>query len=272
LVIGEGMQSKAESMKPCPSADPAPRPPGFAMPAGACDTHAHVFGPAGKLSLESIARLHAARCLAGSLVHLHTVLDVDRGVLTQPSVYGTDNRAMLDYVGKHLQRMRAVVSVDGNVTDTELRAVHDQGAPGIRVNLADKGGNPFTRFSELTTLWEKLRPMGWHIEFLIHVHQMDEYIADIDKLRVETSIGHFGYMPAALGVSHPKFRAFLDRRFAQCRCPMMATCSINSRFGYRTPAFAGKSSPITRQPCTDISARQASFACYSRQATHSHER
>jgi 2-pyrone-4,6-dicarboxylate lactonase len=104
-----------------------------------------------------------------------------------------------------------VVSVDGGVTDAELRAMHDQGARGICVNLADKGGNPFARFSELITLSERLRPMGWHIEFLIHVHQMDEHIADINKLRVETSIGHFGYMPAALGVSHPKFQTFLER-------------------------------------------------------------
>ena len=52
--------------------------------------------------------------------------------------------------------------------------------------------------------------MGWHIEFLMHVHQMDEHIDDIRRLPVETSIGHFGYMPAKLGADHPKFQAFLD--------------------------------------------------------------
>jgi hypothetical protein len=31
---------------PVPSFDPAPTSPRLALPAGACDTHVHVFGPA----------------------------------------------------------------------------------------------------------------------------------------------------------------------------------------------------------------------------------
>ncbi len=52
--------------------------------------------------------------------------------------------------------------------------------------------------------------MGWHIEFLLHVHQMDGMLDDIRKLPVDISVGHFGYMPASLGVSHPEFQKFLD--------------------------------------------------------------
>ena len=52
--------------------------------------------------------------MAGSDKHvwLHKALGVTRGVLTQPSVYGTDNRCMLEYVAANPQRMRAVVAVD----------------------------------------------------------------------------------------------------------------------------------------------------------------
>jgi predicted TIM-barrel fold metal-dependent hydrolase len=111
-------------------------------------------------------------------------------------------------VSADLSRRRAVVSVGADVTDRELAAMHDKGARGIRVNIADPGGNPFKSFGDLERVARRLKAIGWHIELLLHVHE-----ADLDELRrlpVDLSIGHFGYMPARLGVDHPKYRAFLD--------------------------------------------------------------
>ena len=204
-------------MKPCPPADPDPRAPNFTMPAGACDTHGHIFGPAAQFPWNPARGYTPPDALPDAYERLHQALGVSRGVLTQPSVYGTDNRAMMAYVEANPHRMRAIVSVDASVSDQALAQLHAQGARGIRVNLADQGGNAFASFAELAHMAERIKPMGWHIEFLMHVHQMDAHIADIQRLPVETSIGHFGYMPAALGVTHPKFQAFLamvaDGRF-----------------------------------------------------------
>jgi len=200
----------ADQMKPCPPPDPNPRKPKFSLPPNACDAHAHIFGPAARYPWGVTRGYTPPDALPAAYEHLHKVLGVTRGVITQASVYGTDNRAMLDYVAPRLDRMRAIVSVDADVSDRQLRTMNEQGARGIRVNLADKGGNPFANFSDLVRLADRLEPMGWHIEFLMHVHQMDEHIDDIRRLPVETSIGHFGYMPAELGADHPKFQAFLD--------------------------------------------------------------
>ena len=200
----------AAPMKACPPADPAPRKPKFVMPANACDTHAHIFGPASHYPWNPARGYTPPDALPEAYEHLHKLLGVTRGVITQPSVYGTDNRCTLEYVAANLQRMRAVVSVEPDVTDRELERMHGLGARGIRVNLADPGGNPFASFADLVKLADRLKPLGWHIEFLIHVDRMDEHIADIKRLPVDVSIGHLGYMPAALGVEHPKFQAFLD--------------------------------------------------------------
>ena len=197
-------------MKPCPPADHAPHPPKFGMPTDACDTHAHIFGPADRYPWNPARGYTPPDALPAAFEHLHRTLGITRGVITQPSVYGTDNRATLDYVGANLDHMRAIVSVEADVTDRDLHRMHDQGARGIRVNLADPGGNPFSRFADLVAFAERLKSMAWHIELLIHVHEMDQYAADIRRLPVDVSIGHFGYMPARLGVDHPKYRAFLD--------------------------------------------------------------
>ena len=205
-------------MKPCPPADANPRRPmRLTLPAGACDTHGHIFGPASRYQWNPARGYTPPDALPEAYEAMHAALGVSRGVLTQPSVYGTDNRCMLDYVGRHLDRMRAVVAVGPDVGEEALAAMHAAGARGIRINLADPGGNPFSSFAEIEAMGRLLEPMGWHIELLLHVHQMDDMIDGIRRLPVDISVGHLGYMPASLGVDHPKYCAFLDF-FEEGRC------------------------------------------------------
>ena len=196
--------------KPCPPADPAPRQPKVVLPPDSCDSHAHIFGPASTYAWSPARGYTPPDALPEAYDRLHAVLGVTRKVITQPSVYGTDNSATLDYVSSRLDRARAVVSVAADVTDRELEAMPAMGARGFRVNIADPGGNPFASFADLHRVAERLKPLGWHVELLLHVHEMDAHVADIRRLPVDISIGHFGYMPAPLGVDHPKYRAFLD--------------------------------------------------------------
>lgn len=198
-------------MKTCfpPDADPRPLTR-LKLPEGACDTHAHIFGPASNYPWNPARGYTPPDALQDAYERLHRVLGVSRGVLTQPSVYGTDNRCMLDYVSGRLDRMRAVVAVGPQTSERELERMHEQGARGIRVNIADPGGNPFTSFAELGGFAQRLKPLGWHVELLLHVHEIDDVVDDIRRLPVEYSVGHLGYMPARMGVDHPKFAAFLS--------------------------------------------------------------
>ena len=73
-----------------------------------------------------------------------------------------------------------------------------------------------------------------HIEFLLHVHQIDDVADVIRRLPVDISIGHFGYMPAAMGVSHPKYQAFLDL-FSEGRCWVKFTAPYRITGQTQTP-------------------------------------
>ncbi len=205
-------------MKPCPPPDPQPkRPLRVSLPVGACDTHGHIFGPASRFPWNPARGYTPPDALPAAYEALHAALGITRGVLTQPSVYGTDNRCMLEYVSRNLDRIRAVVAVGPDIDDKALAAMHAQGARGIRVNLADPGGNPFASFAEIDRIGRRLAPMGWHIELLLHVHQMDDFAADLRRLPVDISVGHLGYMPAAMGAEHPAFASFLEM-VADGRC------------------------------------------------------
>ncbi len=229
------------AMKPCPPPDPAPRKPSrLTLPNGAIDTHAHIFGPATRYPWNPARGYTPPDALPEDYEALHRALRVSRGVLTQPSVYGTDNRCMLDYVSKHPTRMRAVVAVGPDADDKVIAEMHAQGARAIRVNIADPGGNPFSSFAELRRFGERLKPIGWHIELLLHVHQMDEVVGEIRRLPVDISVGHLGYMPAKLGVEHPKYQAFLDlvadgRCWVKLTAPYRITASRTTPYGDVTP-------------------------------------
>src|SRR5581483_5283050 len=101
----------------CAAPDPHPHAPRFAMPANACDTHAHLFGPPERYPYQANRGYTPPDATDAAYGALHRALGVTRGVLTQPSVYGTDNRRMLDAVARNPERLRAVAAIDAAITD-----------------------------------------------------------------------------------------------------------------------------------------------------------
>lgn len=194
----------------CPGPDPTPRPPAFAIPAGACDTHAHVFDAA-RFPYQATRAYTPPDNGVERLLATHDALGIARGVVVQASVHGTDNRAVLEAAAAHPQRLRAVVAVTEDVTDAELASMHAQGARGIRVNMVDRGGMPVRSLGALHGLADRLRPLGWHVELLVHVEAQLEQLRDLAAaMRLPVCIGHVGYTKVARGgVAHPGFSAFL---------------------------------------------------------------
>ena len=117
----------------CQGPDPDPTPAKFEMPDGAVDCHAHIFGPESKYAFSPARGYTPPDASLESFLALHRTLgNIERAVLTQPSVYGIDNSCMLDAVEKSGGKFLAVVAVDANVSDKELEYLHARGARGDR--------------------------------------------------------------------------------------------------------------------------------------------
>src|SRR5919197_1357866 len=69
---------------------------GKVAPPGACDTHVHVIGPKDRYPLGSVRTYTPQDAPLSALRRMLSRLGMDRVVLVQPSVYGTDNRCLLD--------------------------------------------------------------------------------------------------------------------------------------------------------------------------------
>src|SRR6516164_11193095 len=70
------------------------RKPKLVLPPGSIDTHVHLFERRYRLSPGR--GYNPPESTLTDLKKLHAILGVDRVVFTQPSVYGTDNSAILD--------------------------------------------------------------------------------------------------------------------------------------------------------------------------------
>lgn len=195
----------------CAAPDFKPRKPQIKMPALACDTHAHVLGPAAQYDYSSARVYTPPDCLPRDYRHMLDALGMTRAVLIQPSVYGSDNAAMLDAMKEDPQRLRGVAVVDPAISDAVLKTMHAAGVRGVRVNIVDvKDRKPGSLpMDMLRPLAARIATMGWHMEFLMHADEfpdMDKTFADFP---VPIVLGHLGYMKTALGVDAPGFQALL---------------------------------------------------------------
>jgi predicted TIM-barrel fold metal-dependent hydrolase len=213
----------------CTPPDPNWKKPRIALPAGSIDTHAHVFGPPDKYPLSPNHGYTPLQSSLEDLREMHKIFGVERLVLTQPSVYGTDNSMMMDAIRQYPDRMRGVVAVGPEITDKELEDFHADGIRGIRVNLVDKGGMPFASIEEFCQFAERLKPFGWHLELLIHVHEFPDLRETLIKLPVDISVGHLGYTKTSAGVDHPGFQDFLNLvRDGHCWVKLTGTYRITT--------------------------------------------
>jgi 2-pyrone-4,6-dicarboxylate lactonase len=185
--------------------------PNTVLPRGAIDTHVHVFEPGYKLS--PTRGYNPPNSTLADLKKLHATLGIDRVVFTQPSVYGTDNSAILnsmaDLNAATPNRARSVVAITLDVTDDELARLDASGVRGVRLNTDNKGGMP-VEIKQIPELVARIAPFQWHIEFLFPGNDIVELMPVLTSLKVPMSIGHFAYQSAASGVGAPGFKALLD--------------------------------------------------------------
>lgn len=188
----------------CAAADPDVAEPAIVLPPGACDCHLHIFTTNATLVAER--QYTPAPALLSSYLDLQKALGLERAVVVQPSVYGTDNTATLNAVSQGGHSFRAVVVVEPDITLQKLREMHERGARGVRINpLFDKRA----RIDSVQALSARLAELGWHIQFLIDVSECDDLVALVSKLAVPVVFDHFGHVPAGKGINDPGFQALL---------------------------------------------------------------
>ena len=180
-------------------------------PPGACDCHIHIFGPRERFPLAADLAYTPAAAPVEDYLAIRRRLGIERTVIVQPSVYGTDNTCTLEAIAHLKPNARGIAVVDPAITDADLERLHEAGIRGLRFSLVTKNA---LRPQFLETMSRRIQPLGWHIQFRSTHRDLPELESQLGCLPVDVCLDHMGNIPPEEPLTHPAWRALfrlLDR-------------------------------------------------------------
>lgn len=186
-------------------------PPQLQAPPGACDCHMHIYDAALFPPTRPGSRMQA-NASVGDYRRLQRRIGTERTVIVQPAAYGTDNRVTLDAIAR-LGNARGVAVVFPEVSNAELKTLHDGGVRGIRFTVFDPA-TAVTRIEMIELLAERVAALGWHVQIHMRGDQIVANAEMLGRLPSTTVFDHMGRIPLSDGTSHDAFkviRKLIDR-------------------------------------------------------------
>ncbi len=181
-------------------------PPGFPMPPMACDSHVHVFGPQSLYPRVPQPHYTLPDGPPELLDRMTRTLGIQRFAIVQPSYYGTDNRCMLDALGRMGSRARGVAMVADDVSANQLQALHRHGVRALRLDLFLRQSWPTAEIVALVMRnAERIRPLGWHLQFYTPGRVVRDLIPVLADIECDFVVDHMGYMLESDGLTRADF-------------------------------------------------------------------
>ncbi|MEH6473418.1 MAG: amidohydrolase family protein [Halopseudomonas sp.] len=206
----------------------SPSQPEFSVPAGAVDAHCHVFGPADKFPYHPKRKYTPCDASKEQLFALRNKLGFERNVIVQASCHGTDNTALLDALDNAGDLARGVAVVDPQISDEELKRMHDAGVRAVRFNFVKRlvDATPKTVF---LTLAARVKKLGWHVVVYFEAPDLEELIPFLKQLDTTIVVDHMGRPDVSKGTNHEDFQRFVnllaenDNIWTKVSCPERLT-------------------------------------------------
>jgi predicted TIM-barrel fold metal-dependent hydrolase len=194
------------------SASQPSTPVNFDVPAGACDTHTHVFGDPQRFPFATARAYTPEQASIAEMRDLHTALHTERVVIVHPSVYGTDNSCTLDGMKQLGSIVRGIAVIDEKTPESALDEMDRAGMRGIRVNLETTGqSDPAVARQRFQEAVDRIkRRSKWHIQVYTRLSVIEAIKDQVAAAPMPVVFDHFGGAQAALGVNQPGFDTLLN--------------------------------------------------------------
>ncbi|HUX91297.1 MAG TPA: amidohydrolase family protein [Gallionellaceae bacterium] len=201
-----------------------PSRPQLKLPAGAVDAHCHVFGPGAIFPYATERKYTPCDASKEQLFALRDHLGFDKNVIVQATCHGSDNRALLDALKASSNKARGVATVSRNVTDTELKAMHEAGVRGTRFNFVKRLAD-FTPREVLLEIAQRIAPLGWHVVVYFEAQDLPTLYDFFTALPTTVVVDHMGRPDVSKPVAGPEFELFVqmmrehDNIWSKVSCP-----------------------------------------------------
>jgi predicted TIM-barrel fold metal-dependent hydrolase len=183
---------------------PVVRPPSFAVPPGACDTHFHVFGGRDTYPVLPGIEHDMPEATIEAAMAMHAKLGFSRGVIVATTVNGSDHAVVLDALAKAGPNYRACAlnTVLLEKPDSYIQKLHDAGVRGVRFNLL-KMLNRMPSENDLQRSIDRARELGWYCKVQPDYHEPMESLRLFEKLRQPVIIDHLARADVTKGAKDP---------------------------------------------------------------------
>jgi predicted TIM-barrel fold metal-dependent hydrolase len=189
--------------------DRKPHPPRLPFPAGACDCHAHAFGPQSIYPCTPSFPYLPPDVSPQDYEEMLQTIGCQRAVLVQHTIYGTDNSCMVAAMKSGKLQYRGVAIIDQTVSDKELDSLHAAGVRAARISVTRPALSLEDVSQQVIQTAARINRLGWHLQFLAcmdHFPWIEQIIA---KSPLVCVVDHFGLVRASDGMQAPGFSALL---------------------------------------------------------------
>lgn len=204
ILAGAGMAGFAALARPIMSAfaDAAQpiTPVNFSVPAGACDCHVHIYGDPQRYPFVVPRGYTPATVTVAELRSVHKALHIERVVIVQTTVYGTDHSCMLDAIKELGPGARGVAIIDDKTSDSELDRLHRAGIRGVVIH----------KIGDFKFNVDRIKRRGWHIGLYARLSELEDIKDQVIASPVPVLLYVFGGAQAAGGVNQPGFDTLLN--------------------------------------------------------------
>lgn len=190
----------------CLAPSDAPSAPQTPTPQGACDCHAHVILPEADHPFVPNRSYTPPPATLDAYKAMHRRLGIERAVIVQPSVYGTDNSVTLDAIRDYGPSGRGIVVIEPTCDLAAIEEMDRSGVRGARINMLFQGG---VSIEDLGSLAARIATVGWHLQLLIDGPTLAELEGRLETLPVPIVVDHMGHVQTRDGVEQPGFQALL---------------------------------------------------------------
>lgn len=159
-----------------------------------CDSHVHVFDPA-RYPYAAARKFTPASAVVSALSRYLDRSGMGRVVLVQPSVYGTDNRCMVDALAQLGGRAKGIAVVAPDAQPQALESLTRAGVVGARLNMVVNRSDDATQAVRAIEMLDALLPAHWHIQLHVSLAVLASVAELIARSRRLFVLDHLG-LPA----------------------------------------------------------------------------
>lgn len=182
--------------------DTRPRLP---APAGACDTHMHIYEP--RFAALPGTNFPAQSATIADYRRLRERLGLSRNVVVQPTAYGNDNRCTLlamRELADAAHQTRGVAILHPRDSDAEIERLHQLGVRGLRYHMLPGGG---VTWESLPAMAARVAGHGWHVQLQLDGGEFAVRAKTLEALPCDVVIDHIGRFALPLPPNDANWKA-----------------------------------------------------------------